>query len=255
MTMFKQPNWLMLRFVSFGAIIVGMSLLSQPAPCCAQWPGGNDYILSETHDAVADPSVAPVTYDAAVPIGKDRAHVEGQSAASKAAPEAKLLPPRTSSAQRTTDSAASAAGAPPATRYPSASTLIGSTCVVLSLFFAVAWLLKRAAPRSMRNLSPSAIEVLGRAPLTRGQHVQLVRCGGRVLLLAVSTTTSQTLTEITDPEEVKSLLSACKAKSSHYEARDVAPHAERDRYNPQRDRVSDLLQAVTGEPSREARHA
>jgi flagellar biogenesis protein FliO len=128
---------------------------------------------------------------------------------------------------------------------PTAATLAGSTCVVLSLFLVAAWLMKRAAPKSMQSLPTAAVEVLGRAPLVRGQHLQLVRCGGRLLLLSVSATSSQTLVEIGDPHEVESLLAACGGSGGRFAPQVENPRTQRDRHNETADRVSQLLSSVS----------
>jgi hypothetical protein len=39
--------------------------------------------------------------------------------------------------------------------------------------------------------------------------VQLLRCGGKLLLVSVTPTTAETLTEITDPAEVERLAELC----------------------------------------------
>ncbi|MEX2112680.1 MAG: flagellar biosynthetic protein FliO, partial [Pirellulales bacterium] len=46
------------------------------------------------------------------------------------------------------------------------------------------------------------------------QQVHLVRCANKVLLVCVSPTSAQTLTEITDPHEVEQLLIVCRGPSS-----------------------------------------
>lgn len=212
---------------------------------------------SATPETIADRYVAPATFDTGTPELRP-APIEQEVGETKTS--SKLLPPRPASTRRPATASDSTTGGSPKVQFPSAATLVGSTCVVLSLFFAVAWLLKRAAPKSMQSLPQKAIEVLGRAPLVRGQHLQLVRCGQRLLLLAVSSTTAQTLTEISDPQEVEALLSACGGKSTAHASREAGHHAERDGYYAKTDRVGELLATVTGavggrEPARGGRHA
>lgn len=192
---------------------------------------------------VSDPNVAPATYDTGV---QELPASVTQQAETATKPSSKLLPPRPASLRRPTEGSEKSTAGLPKVNFPSATTLVGSTCVVLSLFFAVAWLLKRAAPKSMQSLPQGAIEVLGRAPLVRGQHLQIVRCGQRLLLLAVSSSTSQTLTEISDPQEVAALLSACGGKKTLQAPREVEHHTDRDAYYAKPDRVGELLATVTG---------
>jgi len=88
--------------------------------------------------------------------------------------------------------------------------LAGSLAIVLSLFFVAAWLLRRAMPKGSRLLPDDVVEVLGRAPLAGRQQMHLVRCGNKLLLLSVSSGAVETLTEITDPEEVDRIAGLCR---------------------------------------------
>ncbi len=93
---------------------------------------------------------------------------------------------------------------------PSLATLLGGLGVVVGLFLLAAWLLRLGLPKGAPTLPREAWEVLGRAPLAGRQHVQLVRCGGKMLLLSVTPGSAETLTEITDPAEVDRLAGICQ---------------------------------------------
>ena len=88
-------------------------------------------------------------------------------------------------------------------------TVVSSLAVVLGLFFLVTWLFRRTAPRQSVRLPGEVFEFLGRAPLAGRQEMQLLRLGHKLLLLAVTPTSAQTLTEITDPDEVDRLSGIC----------------------------------------------
>lgn len=90
------------------------------------------------------------------------------------------------------------------------ATGIFSLAIVLGLFLLVAWALRRGMPRGTMLLPLEAVEVLGRAPLAGRQQVHLVRCGNKVLLVSVAPGNVETLTEITDPEEVERLVALCQ---------------------------------------------
>jgi flagellar biogenesis protein FliO len=94
-----------------------------------------------------------------------------------------------------------------------AVTVGASLAIVLGAFFLFAWMMRRASPGGMGTLPVEAFEVVGRASLANRQQVQLLRCGNRLLLVAVGHSASggrvQTLTEITDPQEVNDLLRLC----------------------------------------------
>lgn len=87
--------------------------------------------------------------------------------------------------------------------------VLGSLAVVLGLFFLLAWLLKRAAPKTSAALPASVVEPLGRAPLGPRQYVHLLRVGNKLLLVSLSPGGAETLTEITDPVEVDRLAGLC----------------------------------------------
>jgi flagellar biogenesis protein FliO len=103
-------------------------------------------------------------------------------------------------------------------RADSAQSLVaiaGSLAAVLGAFFLLAWLLRRAAPQAPGALPDEAFEVLGRAPLANRQQVQLLRCGRKLLLVSVTPSGAETLTEINDAAEVDRLATACRESQSH----------------------------------------
>ncbi len=81
--------------------------------------------------------------------------------------------------------------------------------VVLALFLAVVWVVRRGLPKGAGMLPTAAVEVLGRAPLAGRQQVHLVRCGNKVVLLSVTPTGVEPLTEISDPLEVERICELC----------------------------------------------
>ncbi len=89
-------------------------------------------------------------------------------------------------------------------------TIAGSLGVVLGLFFLVAWAMRRTAPGGAVRLPPEVFEVLGRSALAGREQVHLLRCGGKLLLVSVSPTGVEPLTEITDPDEVNRLAGFCR---------------------------------------------
>ncbi len=86
--------------------------------------------------------------------------------------------------------------------------------IVLGLFLLVVLVMRRGMPKGATSLPHDVVEVLGRAPLVGRQQVHLVRCANKVLLVCVSPTSAQTLTEITDPHEVEQLLIACRGSGA-----------------------------------------
>ena len=93
---------------------------------------------------------------------------------------------------------------------PSLVTVTSSLAVVLGLFLVVAWLMHHTAPSGSALLPSEVVEVLGRAALASRQQVHLLRCGNKLLLVSVSPTGVETLTEITEPDEVDRLAGLCR---------------------------------------------
>jgi flagellar biogenesis protein FliO len=93
---------------------------------------------------------------------------------------------------------------------PALATVVGSLSVVLGLFFLAAWVMRRASPRGSVLLPPEVFEVLGRAPLASRQQVHLLRCGRKLLLVSVTQAGTETLTEVTEAEEVDRLAGLCR---------------------------------------------
>jgi len=91
-----------------------------------------------------------------------------------------------------------------------ASVVASSLAIVLGLFFCVVWLARRALPKASASLSIEVLEVLGRAPLASRHNLQLIRLGRRLLLVSVTPDHAETLTEITDPDEMNHLTSLCR---------------------------------------------
>lgn len=147
----------------------------------------------------------------------------GNSAAAQATPEA-TRPATTagsqnlqSAAERTADWASKQISPPSsATDFSSGLRLLsdpntkrsaiktGATLTLVISLFLLAVFLWRLRPGSKKSKKGSneVVSVIGQVPFVHGQQLQLVRLGTRLLLVATSPTGSQTLSEISDPEEV-----------------------------------------------------
>ena len=103
---------------------------------------------------------------------------------------------------------------PSSSQFDSSRTII-ALAVVIALIFAVRWGLKKAATRvggMASQLGPGGrapsgvLSVLARYPVGRGQSFVLLQIDQRVLLLNQAQDGFRPLAEITDPEEVASLI-------------------------------------------------
>ena len=97
----------------------------------------------------------------------------------------------------------------------SPATVIGSLALVLGIFFAAVWLIRRTSPPGAGLLPTEAFEVLGRAPLANRQQAHLLRCGNKLLLVSASPTGTEPLAEITDTAEVDRLTTLCRQSRSN----------------------------------------
>ena len=96
----------------------------------------------------------------------------------------------------------------------SALTVAGALALVLGVFFLGVWLFRQTAPAGFGALPAEAFESLGRARLTTRHQVHLLRCGDKVLLVAVGAAGVEPLTEITSPDEVERLVKLCRQSPS-----------------------------------------
>ncbi len=129
-----------------------------------------------------------------------------------AAPSKQSIAPATKSVPLASKRLPPAVGdsSPPASGWSTLFSALGSLSVVLGLFLVVVWFLRRTGPRSMSALPTEVFEVLGHSPLAGRQQAQLVRCGGKLLLLSITTGSAETLTEITEPAEVDRITGLCQ---------------------------------------------
>jgi flagellar biogenesis protein FliO len=85
--------------------------------------------------------------------------------------------------------------------------------IVVCLFLGVAWMAKRAMPAGSAKLPNEVVEVLGRSTIAPRQQVYVLRFGRKLLLISQQPGQTQTLSEITDEEEVIRLAGICEANS------------------------------------------
>ncbi len=90
-------------------------------------------------------------------------------------------------------------------------TMVFALTIVVSLFLIMAWLLRKSQPASFVKLPGDVVQVMGRTPMAPRQQMYVVRFGSKLLLVSHQPGQTQTLCEITDPDEVQRLAGLCEA--------------------------------------------
>lgn len=98
----------------------------------------------------------------------------------------------------------------PPTAASAITTVITSLAVVLGLFMLSILFVRKAHVGRGAILPGEVVQTLGRAPLNGRQEMHLVRVGNKLLLLSVTATGAETLTEITEPDEIDRLAGICQ---------------------------------------------
>lgn len=99
----------------------------------------------------------------------------------------------------------------PKSSWSAALSMFFSLAVVLSFFLLVAWLVKKSQPNAFLKLPGDVVQVMGRTPMAPRQQMYVVRFGSKLLLISHQPGQTQTLSELTDPDEVQRLAGLCEA--------------------------------------------
>ena len=94
------------------------------------------------------------------------------------------------------------------------TTILSALAIVLGAFFLVVWLTRSTNQRRWSPLPKEAVQLLGRAPLAGRQWMQLIRVGNKLVMVSVNGNQVDTITEITDPEEVEQIVALCHRNRS-----------------------------------------
>jgi flagellar protein FliO/FliZ len=87
--------------------------------------------------------------------------------------------------------------------------------VVVGLLMVCTLMMRRGGAKSSGVLPAEAFAILGRAPLVGQSYAQLIRVGNKLVLVAMTPSGLQPLTEVTDPVEVGRLIGLCSSSQSH----------------------------------------
>ena len=188
-----------------GARIGQLSPVAETARPMGNWPSPNEVPAYRPGGVVPAAFESPVEEPQRVDsTGSQPLSPAAETTATRRDDSLPLLPPESDAQPDGVGSGGYRGGA------GSAVTVIGSLAIVLGLFLLLAWVLRRASPASMMNLPSEVVEVLGQLQLPGRQQVQLLRCGTKLLLVSVTPAGAETLTEITDPDEVNRLAGLCQ---------------------------------------------
>lgn len=116
------------------------------------------------------------------------------------------LKPRSSAAIATEDGETK----PRASSFGSVLTMFTSLLVVITLFFAFIFMLKKANGGNASELPADVFQVLGTSRLAGRHSLFLLRLGQKLVLVHAGSGEVQAITEVTDPIEVDRLCGSCE---------------------------------------------
>jgi flagellar biogenesis protein FliO len=170
---------------------------------------------TEDTTALASPAATTPTVDVAVgPALREAAEPLTQEADAR-----RLAPPKSDSHLRSTGKGDGRVEKRPTVARPahdfgipfgSLYSIASSLGIVIGAFLLFAWLLRRGGGKTTSALPAEVVGVLGRVPLAARHFAELLRVGNKLVLISLTPTGAETLTEITDPAEVDRLVGLCQ---------------------------------------------
>lgn len=110
--------------------------------------------------------------------------------------------------------ASGTAAAVPSTPSMDYVRVVGALGLVIALIVLLKWMGRMFFPSVAGRGSSRAVEVLSRSPLTPKQQVMLIRVGSKLIVVGDSGTQMNTLCEISDADEVASLIGQLRDEKS-----------------------------------------
>ncbi|MDR2345945.1 MAG: hypothetical protein LBE18_07755 [Planctomycetaceae bacterium] len=95
------------------------------------------------------------------------------------------------------------------------ASVIGSLLIVISIFLILVLLFRKISPNANQYLPKEVFENLGKTFLTQKLQVYLLRLGNRLILVSASGNTITPITEITDTDEVVTVLGMCRSLNNN----------------------------------------
>ncbi|MEZ6086819.1 MAG: flagellar biosynthetic protein FliO [Pirellulaceae bacterium] len=92
-------------------------------------------------------------------------------------------------------------------------SVVSSLAIVLGLFCGFVWLTRKAGVRGNSLLGNDVLRVMGTATIDSRHQAAFIRCGDRLLCVALTQSGATTLAEFTDPTEINELVAKIEGKS------------------------------------------
>ncbi len=92
--------------------------------------------------------------------------------------------------------------------------MVASLSLVLGGYLAFLWIMRLLSPQRRGVLPKQVVEIVGTTRFNSKHNLQLVRLGNKLLLLLVGSEGTQSIGEVTDPDEVEMLVAMCNPTSS-----------------------------------------
>jgi flagellar biogenesis protein FliO len=89
-------------------------------------------------------------------------------------------------------------------------SVVASLLIVISVFLILMVLFRKISPNAVQSLPKEVFENLGKTFLSQKLQVHLLRLGNRLILVSATNDTLTPITEITDPDEVVTVLGMCR---------------------------------------------
>ncbi|MFO0871634.1 MAG: flagellar biosynthetic protein FliO [Pirellulales bacterium] len=197
------------RLVCFVATLSTLGLASF---VCGQdqAPGRSRPAVARTGDArTGEARNWPLTFRTAshaAPAAADSTTGRAEAVPAGAAAPSLTLP-RAGEGKETSAENSHAGGRGPLASVTSVTLLAGGVLLVL-------WMMRRATPAQRGQLPADALEVLGQSVISPRLAVHLIRVGQRVVLVGSAPQSATALLEISEAEEVESLVAACRTEES-----------------------------------------
>ncbi len=178
--------------------------------------------VSEKTTRVAATELPPIMDTTVTPAAHEAREATARTASTATAKTDRryLAPPSASGKDGQGNSAGTASRRLAELDVPTKSmyTIFTALAIVIGAFLLFAWVLRRGGRTMARRrgqLPAEVVSVLGRVPLAARQCAELLRVGNKLVLVSLTPTGAETITEVTDPVEVDRLVGLCQQSNPY----------------------------------------